>query len=82
MTVLVKSLEAVKIKAHNVRVHIGTLIEGHRSGGLFSKGGTRSDSAVGGIVGGVLRMLNQNRALLNTTAVSHTHLTLPTMAVV
>ena len=67
MTVLVKSLEAVKIKAHNVRVHIGTLIEGHRSGGLFSKGGTRSDSAVGGIVGGVLRMLNQNRALLNTT---------------
>ena len=63
--------EAVKIKALNVRVHIGTLIEGYRSGGVLSKGSTRSKmapmSAVGGIVGGVLRMLNQNRALLNTT---------------
>ena len=50
------------------RVHIGGLVEG-RSGGLLSgETLTQSDSAtlrtlssVGGTVGGVLRMLNQNR---------------------
>ena len=50
------------------RVHIGGLVEG-RSGGLLSGGTlTQSDSttwltlsSVGGTVGGVLRMFNQNR---------------------
>ena len=50
------------------RVHIGGLVEG-RSGGLFSgETLTQSDSGTyltlsseGGTVGGVLRMLNQNR---------------------